>query len=519
MDKRIHPKIVAQQPWTAHDYCMTTVAPTRTTENPYLNGNYAPVREETTALDLQITGTVPEYLDGRYLRTGPNPITDPDPSRYHWFLGDGMAHGLRLCDGDARWYRNRWVRSADVARKLGEHWRGGPSDGGFDFAANTNIIGQGGRTLAIVEAGARPYELTDELETVGPSDFCGTLFGGYSAHPKRDPVTGELHAVSYSPMRGNIVQYTVTGVDGKVRRTIDIRLRAQTMMHDFSLTERYVVLYDLPVALDLRDRAHTAVGKAAAGVLTRLAERHAAPDFVLRRAMRQSEQGGGGPSGGMPYRWAPERQARVGVMPREGSASDIRWFEVQPCYVFHPLNAYDVTSPEGDSIVLDVVRHSSVFASGTSLVPGTQSLDRWTVDLAAGKVHEERLDDTAQEFPRVDERRVGRAHRYGYAVSYTAGSTGISAPDAILKHDLYAKTTQSVAFGPGREPGEFVFVPSGDDVAEDDGIVMGFVYDRSTDRSDLVLLDGQTMETVATVHLPVRVPHGFHGNWVPTERS
>ena len=138
------------------------------------------------------------------------------------------------------------------------------SDGGFDFAANTNIIGHGGRTLAIVEAGARPYELTDELETVGPSDFCGTLFGGYTAHPKRDPVTGELHAVSYNPMRGNIVQYTVTGVDGKVRRTVDIRLRAQTMMHDFSLTEKYVVLYDLPVALDFGSTLHSRPAKAVA---------------------------------------------------------------------------------------------------------------------------------------------------------------------------------------------------------------------------------------------------------------
>ncbi|MGO4444227.1 carotenoid oxygenase family protein [Mycobacterium sp. 2YAF39] len=495
---------------------MTTAALSRTSENPYLNGNYAPVQEEITALDLEITGTVPDYLDGRYLRTGPNPLDDPDPASYHWFLGAGMAHGLRLGDGRAHWYRNRWVRSAEVARALGEPWSGGPHDGGFDFAANTNIIEQGGRTLAIVEAGARPYELTDELETVGPSDFCGTLFGGYSAHPKRDPVTGELHAVSYNPMRGNIVQYTVTGVDGKVRHTVDIRLDAQTMMHDFSLTEKHVVIYDLPVALDLRGRLHSWPAKAAKGLLTRLVERHAAPDFVLRKAMRSSEQGGGAPSSGMPYRWAPERRARVGVMPREGTASDIRWFEVQPCYVFHPLNAYDVASPEGDRIVLDVVRHSSVFTTGTSLVPGTQSLDRWTVDLTTGRVREERLDDTTQEFPRVDERRVGRPHRYGYAVGYTAGSSGISAPDAILKHDLATGDAHSVSFGTGREPGEFVFAPSSPDAAEDDGVVMGFVYDRSTDRSDLVLLDGQTMETVATVHLPVRVPHGFHGNWVPT---
>jgi carotenoid cleavage dioxygenase len=482
---------------------MTIAAPVRESDHPYLSGNYAPVSEEISAVDLDVSGSIPDYLDGRYLRIGPNPMGDPDPSRYHWFLGAGMAHGLRLRDGKAHWYRNRWVRSADVSRKLNEPWPGGPTYGGFDFASNTNIIGHAGKTFAIAESGARPYELTDELDTVGASDFCGTLFGGYTAHPKRDPVSGELHAVSYNPMRGNIVRYTVTGVDGKVRHTVDIRLRAQTMMHDFSLTEKYVVLYDLPVALDLGKRR---------GILGRFAARHAAPDFVLRSIMRASERTSS-PGSGMPYRWAPERQARIGVMPRDGSADDIRWFEVQPCYVFHPLNSYDVASPEGDSIVLDVVRHESVFTNGDSLFPETRSLDRWTVDLTAGKVTEERIDDTTQEFPRVDERLVGRPYRYGYAVGYSPAAADTA--DAILKHDLETRQVQSVGFGAGREPGEFVFVPSGDSAAEDDGVVMGFVYDPSTDRSDLVLLDGQTMETVATVHLPARVPHGFHGNWVP----
>ena len=187
--------------------------------------------------------------------------------------------------------------------------------------------------------------------------------------------------------------------------------------------------------------------------------------------MRGSERVGSA-AAGMPYRWAPERQARVGVLPREGSAADIRWFEVQPCYVFHPLNAYD----DGDRIVLDVVRHASVFNSGLRIVPEAPSLDRWTVDLGTGKVAEERLDDTAQEFPRVDERLVGRRHRYGYAVGYSDGATGT--PDAILKHDVTTRRTEAVAFGPGREPGEFVFVPSTADAAEDDGVAMGFVYDR-----------------------------------------
>jgi carotenoid cleavage dioxygenase len=442
-------------------------------------------------------------------------VDEPDPERYHWFLGDGMAHGLRIGDGRAQWYRNRWVRSGAMSRRLGERWPGGPHDGGFDFAGNTNIIGHVGRTLVLTESGVRPYELDDELNTVGGSDFCGTLFGGYSAHPKRDPATGELHAVSYNPLRGNRVQYTVTGVDGLVRHSVDIRLESHTMMHDFSLTEKYVVIYDLPVAFDLSVGMTNRPARAVTRMLSRLIAVHAAPDVILRAAMRGSERFGA--PGGLPYRWAPERPARVGVLPRQGTASDIRWFEVAPCYVFHPLNAHDDTGTRGETIVLDVVRHSSVFTAGTRLVPGSQSLDRWTVDLTSGVVSEQRLDDTTQEFPRVDERRVGRPSRYGYAVGWDDSKETDTPPCAIIKHDLEMGTSRTVRFGAGREPGEFVFVPSSADAGEDDGVAMGFVYDRAADRSDLVLLDAQTLDTVATIHVPARVPHGFHGNWVPRE--
>ena len=486
-------------------------APVRQTENPYLNGNFAPVREEITALDLDVTGTMSQYLGD--LRIGPNPIGDPDPARYHWFLGSGMAHGLRLRDGKAHWYRNRWVRSADVARKLGETWHGGPTDGGFDFAANTNIIGHGGRTLAIVEAGARPYELTDELETVGPSDFCGTLFAGYTAHPKRDPVTGELHAVSYNPMRGNIVQYTVTGVDGKVRRTVDIRLRAQTMMHDFSLTEKYVVLYDLPVALDFGSNLHGRPAKTVAKLLARSPNGTphrtsiCAPqcaDPVQRRIVNSLP--------GCHTGWAPERQARVGVMPREGTAADIRWFDVNACYVFHPLNAYD-DADRGKRTSCGTRRCSP------RAIPSCRATQHWTSGPSTSP--RARSPRSASTTPG----RSSLASTSDWSADGTATDTRSASretrrdsprPNAILKHDLTTRRTQSCAFGAGREPGEFVFVQSSTDAAEDDGVAMGFVYDRSTDRSDLVLLDARTLETVATVHLPARVPHGFHGNWVPT---
>jgi len=441
--------------------------------NRYLEGNYAPVTEEVTETELTVTGTLPSWLDGRYLRNGPNPMA-ADPATYHWFTGDGMVHGVRLRDGRAEWYRNRWVRNQSVAAALGEQWKGGPVHEGFDFAANTNVIGHAGRTFAIVESGSRPYELTDELDTVGVCDFDGTLPGGYTAHPKRDPQTGELHAVSYFFGWGNKVQYSVIDVEGRVRRTVDVEVGASPMLHDMSLTERYAVIYDLPVIFDM--------------------------DLAMSGSS-------------FPYAWDPDYQARIGLLPREGTADDVRWFDVEPCYVFHPLNAYD----DGDRVVLDVVRHPRMF-DRNRLGPdeGAPTLDRWTVDLVAGKVLEERLDDRGQEFPRVDERVVGRRHRYGYSVAVIEGADKHLdfAANAVLKHDLVAGTAQAREFRNGAAA-EFVMVPSSAGAAEDDGVVMGFVYDRDRQASDLVFLDAGTLEDVASVQLPVRVPYGFHGNWVP----
>ena len=160
-----------------------------------------------------------------------------------------MVHGIRIRDGKAEWYRNRWVRGPAATKALGES----PPAGHFGIApigANTNVIGHAGKTLALIEGGIANYELTDELDTVGVCDFDGTLTGGYTAHPQRDPETGELHAVSYSINRGNKVQYSVIDVEGRARRTVDITVAGSPMMHDFSLTERHVVFYDLPVTFE-----------------------------------------------------------------------------------------------------------------------------------------------------------------------------------------------------------------------------------------------------------------------------
>ncbi|MEY2477215.1 MAG: carotenoid cleavage oxygenase [Actinomycetota bacterium] len=480
---------------------MATTAPPA--PNSYLAGNFAPVREEVTATDLDVTGALPEYLDGRYLRNGPNPVTDPDPATYHWFMGTGMVHGLRLRDGRAEWYRNRYVRSADVAKALGEEPRPGPIHAGFDFSPNTNVIGHAGRTFAIVEAGGRPYELTDELDTVGPCDFDGTLPGGYTAHPLADPDTGELHAVSYFFGWANKVQYSVIGTDGRVKRTVDVEVSGSPMMHAFSLTDDHVIIYDLPVTFE----APANVPKPLRGAVTRMTSRFRMPERLAALALRSGGTG-------FPYGWNPDYPARVGVMRRDSDGSAVRWLDVEPCYVYHPLNAYD---DGAERIVLDVARHPKMFDTDR-LGPneGPPTLDRWTVDLSAGKVIEERLDDRGQEFPRIDERLNGRRHRYGYAAAVGSEATGIDATSTLLKHDLAAGRTESRSFGPGSLVGEFVFVPSGPNAAEDDGVLMGLVHRDDRGRTDLEVLDASTLDTVATVHLPARVPYGFHGNWVPS---
>jgi len=475
--------------------------------NSFLEGNFAPVAEEVEAVELTVTGTIPEWLDGRYLRIGPNPIGRVDPGSYHWFTGAGMVHGVRLRDGRAEWYRNRWVRSGEVATALGEAPRPG-SVHFTDLAANTNVVSQAGRTFALVEGGPRPYELTGELDTVGSCDFDGTLPGGYSAHPLRDPATGELHAVSYFWGWGNKVQYSVLDTSGRLRRTVDVEVTGSPMMHAFSLTEAHVLIYDLPVTFDMTAAVADVPRplRAPARALTsRVVGRRRIPDGVVARI-------GGDSGGGFPYGWNADYPARIGVLPRDGDAGDVRWFDVEPCYVFHPLNGYD-DGP--DRIVVDITRHERTLdtARNGPKEPALPTLDRWVIDLTAGKVIETRLDDRAQEFPRIDERLVGRRHRYGYTIGHHDDH---QPSDRLYKHDLDTGDTSIAELGPGRHLSEFVLVPSSPDAGEDEGVLLGYVYNQSTGTSTLTMLDAATLDTVAEVHLPARVPYGFHGNWLPT---
>ncbi len=447
--------------------------------NPFLEGPYAPVEAELTVENLAITGTLPATLDGTYIRIGPNPVTLPNPRFYHWFAGDGMVHGVRLRGGKAEWYRNRYVRSTRVSAALGEAPAPGPRDKRTD-TVNTNIIGHAGKHLALVEAGGMPVEIDSLLGTTAHSDLDGTLqLGGFSAHPHKDPDSGELHAICYNGGNTEFVRHVVVGTDGRVRRDLAIPVADGPMIHDCAITARYVLVLDLPVTFSM--------AAARAGV-------------------------------GFPYRWNRNHPARVGLLPREGAAEDIIWCDVDPAQVFHPCNAYDL--PDG-RVVLDVAVHDRMFDEEHPSGPNSSQVtfERWTCDPAARRVERRVLDALPQEFPRFDERLTGKPYRYAYTVTLGDAGFGGGGISGVIKHDLVSGARSSHDFGPGTIPGEFVFVPRSADAAEDDGWMMGFVTDMHRNTTDLVLLDAGDVAAapVAVVALPQRVPLGFHGNWIPIE--
>ncbi len=207
--------------------------------------------------------------------------------------------------------------------------------------------------------------------------------------------------------------------------------------------------------------------------------------------------------------------SRVGILPRDGRAADLQWIATDPSFVFHVLNAFD----DGDAVVMDVIRYETAFDTepGEALSRSSPSLWRWTVDPTVGRVSEERLDDTPVEFPRIDDALAGRRHRYGYC---TMAGYRPEQPswEGLVKYDFQRDESTRFEPGPHRSASEAVFVRATDGTGEDEGWVLTVVYDATRDASDLVVLDATSFggPPVATVHLPARVPFGFHGSWVPS---
>jgi len=459
------------------------------TRSPYLQGSYAPIPSEVDGECELVAGEVPKDLDGLLVRNGPNPKHEPR-GRYHWFDGDGMLHALRIQGGRVT-YRNRWVRTSGLSRDdaaghalwsgIMEPVRDNPAGIPYKDTANTDVVFHAGALKALWYLCGPPYKVDPRtLETLGKDDFAGTFKGKVSAHSKVDPETGELLFFDYGPI-APYMHFGVADREGRVVNHMPIELPGPRLPHDLAFTERFAILMDFPIVFD---QEQLAKGR-------------------WRTSFDRS----------LPSRFA--------IAPRRGLPTEVRWFEAEPCYMYHSVNAWE----EGDTIVMVGSRVAEPFqptrpeegpwAVMMATLRIQAALHEWRFDLRTGKTTERALDDRNTEFPTMDRRRLGRRSRYAYNV--IIGSEPTVYFDGLVKYDTDTGRSERLVFGPGRRGSESPFAPRVGSSAEDDGYVLSLVHDEREDRSELWILDARDLARgpVARLRTPQRVPLGFHALWVP----
>jgi carotenoid cleavage dioxygenase-like enzyme len=462
------------------------------TDATFLTGVFAPVTAEFDIPALEVVGELPAELDGAYLRNGPNPRFSPIGSYVYPLDGDGMVHRVALRDGQAR-YTNRFVRTpALVAEEaagqalwagITSGYRPGPELVGPALAGtvrelpDVNIVRHHGRLLALAES-HRPYRLGAALETLGPETFDGNLPAGITAHPKIDPRTGEMAVFCYH-LRPPFLTWSTVRPDGTAHPPTPVEgIDRPSMIHDMALTEHYLVLIIAPLFFDLAQSM----------------------------------------AGGSLLSWEPDAGTRIALIPRDGGP--VRWCHSEPFWVWHTANAYERNDPgAGNPVVLDYVEWSQP----EGLAPGAPSLRgalaRATIDAAAGTMRREILTDDQLEFPRIDDRNITGRH----TVIATASDSGRQrsqpeAPDTLLWYDTRTPTTTRWVAG-DLAVGEPAFAPAADNPER--GWWLTFATHRATGDSWLLVIPAEDPASgpQARVRIPVRVPLGLHGNWLPTHPS
>jgi len=462
------------------------------TDDPYLNGYFAPLTMECDAPDLPVIGEFPAALCGTLYRNGSNPQFAPR-SRYHLFLGDGMLHAFRIENGRIA-YRNRWVRTPlwELEHSTGEALSGEMYLGKPHTAdpralelnstlANTHVVWHGHRLLALEEMHGAFEVDPQTLMPLGYQRFGGKLEGPMTAHPKIDPVNGEMISFGYStggPLTADM-RLDVIDRDGKLLRSEHFMAPFPSMVHDFVVTQSHIIF----------------------------------PIFPLTGSMDRAQRG-------LPaYAWEPDRGTHVGIMPRNGTVADLRWFQGNPSYVYHPMNAFDA---EDGSVVCDMVQYPNAplfpRADGRPVAerePEPQ-LVRWTFDMsgAGSGFREKVLCDAVSEFPRIDDRFATLPYRHGFL---TVGGSIAGRKRGGLTH-VDVTTGQLSTWMPeiGDHCGEPVFVERGIAAAEGDGWLLSVIYRGGTRTSELAVFDAGDVAAgpIGRALLSHRVPMGFHGSWV-----
>ncbi|MCH8521606.1 carotenoid oxygenase family protein [Glycocaulis sp.] len=465
-------------------------------DNAYLRGLYAPVAHETTANELKVIGEIPADLCGAYMRNGPNQVYAPK-SKHHWFDGDGMVHTIAFKDGKAS-YRSRFVRTAHFnanAAKGEEQWPGymghpdpnappgAGSDGWLKDSGNTDLILHNGEVLALWYQAGVPVRLDPATgETLGEQTWGGALTRQVSAHAKTDPVTGELFFFDYNT-KPPYMTYHVVSREGQMIRNVPIDVPGPRLPHDMAMTENYAILHDLPLFWD--------------------------PELLPRGIHKVT--------------FYPDMPSRFGIIPKYGKEGDVRWFEAEPCYIYHVTNSWE----EGDWIIMEGCRVTEpcpeskpgqgMYSRMMAFLLLKARFHRWKFNLKTGETREEWLDDRNAEFPTVNMDVAGRKSRYSYHVSIPLNRETMVF-DGLIKFDTQTGSSQSLKFKEGWYGSESPFAPrlnsNGD---EDDGYLITFITNEEDGQSECHIIDAKDIEKgpVARVILPSRVPAGFHSTWVP----
>lgn len=461
--------------------------------HPYLNGAWTPQHEEVTATDLDvIEGRIPNDIDGIYLRNTENQLHQP-LGRYHPFDGDGMIHQIDFSGGKAS-YRNRFVRTRcfQAEQDAGESLWGGLMDksslskrpgfgahGSLKDSSSTDIIVHAGKAVSTFYQCGEGYVLDPEtLEQEGVASW--VPLDGISAHPKVDVRTGELLFFNYSK-HAPYMHYGVVDRSGKLAHYVPIPLPGPRLPHDMMFTQNWSILCDFPLFWD---------------------------EELLKRDVHVTRLHAGLPS-------------RFALIPRYGQPEDIRWFEADPTFVLHFINAYE----DGDEVILDGYfeedpyppplenadgyGHMMAYVDEHSFKP---KLHRWRFNLADGTTREERLDDRILEFGMMNQRYLGLPYRYAYS---TTSKPGWFLFNGFVKHDMVTGESWSLQLPEGRYGSEAPFAPRVGAVDEDDGYLVSFVTDENRGTSECILIDCKRFAEgpVCRIALPHKISSGTHAHW------
>jgi carotenoid cleavage dioxygenase-like enzyme len=466
----------------------------RASDHPYLTGAWTPLHEEVTAYDLPVLeGAVPKDIDGVYLRNTENQIHEP-LGRYHPFDGDGMIHQIDIRNGEVS-YRNRFVRTRCMLAEQeanGSLW-GGLMDppgtsrrpgfgahGSLKDSSSTDIIVHAGVALSTFYQCGEAYCLDPEtLDHLGVARWAP--LDGVSAHAKVDPHTDELLFFNYSK-HAPYMHYGVVDRHGKVINFTPIPLPGPRLPHDLAASAHYTILNDLPAFWDQE-----------------LLERNI-------HAVRMHDQ--------LP--------SRFGILPRHGKADQLRWFEAQPTYVLHFLNAFEA----GHEIVMDGYfqenptprPHRDAPAGYRQMMAYLDEysfrsrLHRWRFDMRTGKTHEEPLDDRILEFGMINQQLMGRPYRYGYS---SRSKPGWFLFTGFVKHDLATGRSWEIELDENQYASEAPFAPRIGAKDEDDGYLVSFVTDENKGTSECILIDAKRFEEgpICRIGLPHKICSGTHAHW------